>query len=397
MNSLSMICFEHQMDMMEIERNYMRNIINLEYKAGVLNENTEVIYEGVFETIKNAVLTIIEKIKNLFTAVIDLIRKGDDIKKDNDIKEEIKKVSENINSKKEITRSGERKGVLALPLKNDDTQNSQDDREKRRQERLDANRQRNADRNSKDNGVIQQDGMFELKLYKNIRLPFKEGRPLYVTIVNSNLYDYITKICSQIKSYTTFIGGVDSTSSERSQKRANRYMDFYEDDKKEVDGMTFDNRLAFANSVYKEYVGTIQVSKDYTPISKDNKTLDFPEETKKSIFNGLNETRTVKVKFSQLKDMAKDDIDFSNDLLQKCSTKNIEDDMKKSREEISKLSNEVKKINSNEMVLNDFKTLHVLVNLLSHCLTMIIPVHRSVIKTAKNNILYNLKTLNSYL
>ena len=46
MNSLSMIFFEYNMEIIEIERSYMKNMINLEYKGGVLNEDTEVIYEG---------------------------------------------------------------------------------------------------------------------------------------------------------------------------------------------------------------------------------------------------------------------------------------------------------------------------------------------------------------
>ena len=62
-----MICFEHNMNMIEIERNYMRNMMNLEYRGGILNEDTEVVYEGVFETIKNAILTVLRKIKEFFT------------------------------------------------------------------------------------------------------------------------------------------------------------------------------------------------------------------------------------------------------------------------------------------------------------------------------------------
>ena len=98
MTSLNMIYFEHNMSMIEIEREYMRNMINLEYRGGVLNEDTEIIYEGVFETIKNAILAIFEKIRKLFESVINLFRKTKDNAKNKEVKEIIKKTEENLNN-----------------------------------------------------------------------------------------------------------------------------------------------------------------------------------------------------------------------------------------------------------------------------------------------------------
>ena len=96
MNNISMICFEHNMNMIEIERNYMRNMMNLEYRSGILNEDTEVVSDGVFETIKNAILTVLRKIKEFFTNIIDFLKKGQDVRIDNQIKNETRKSEEVI-------------------------------------------------------------------------------------------------------------------------------------------------------------------------------------------------------------------------------------------------------------------------------------------------------------
>ena len=71
MNSLSMICFEHQMDMMQIDRMFIGDLIGFKYKHNVLNEDVELICEGVFDAVKRFISTILEKLRDFFQNIID--------------------------------------------------------------------------------------------------------------------------------------------------------------------------------------------------------------------------------------------------------------------------------------------------------------------------------------
>ena len=385
MNNISMICFEHNMNMIEIERDYMRNMMNLEYRSGILNEDTEVVYEGVFETIKNAILTVLRKIKEFFTNIIDFLKKGQDVRIDNQIKNETRKSEEVIQILKNAenktsgssdgnVKQDEKKPVLMLTDK--------------RQQRIDANDKRNFDREKRNNGVISLDAYTEFKLFIMPHLPGNAGSALYASIINSDLYNGID---SGIRYVSRAVRRIEDT------KRKGDHDDYldYENEKNNLEkDNNSSNRLAFVNNIYKEYCNTLRIGINFTP-TKDIKTLNFPEETKNDIFDKLNKTENHKTSFSSLPQYIKAEIEFAHDVIEKCSTKNLEMDIKKSRDLISKLENDVKKINNKDIVMNDFKFVYGLTNTLSHCLTTLIPIHRSVLNTTKSHSLQNLKTLNS--
>ena len=385
MNNISMICFEHNMNMIEIERDYMRNMMNLEYRSGILNEDTEVVYEGVFETIKNAILTVLRKIKEFFTNIIDFLKKGQDVRIDNQIKNETRKSEEVI----QILKNAENKTSGSL-----DGNVKQDEKKPvlmltdKRQQRIDANDKRNFDREKRNNGVISLDAYTEFKLFIMPHLPGNAGSTLYTSIINSRLYN---GIYSGIFLVSKTVRRIEDTKRKGDH---DDYLDYeYYKNNLEKDNNS-SNRLSFANNIYKEYCNTLRIGTNFTP-TKDIKTLNFPEETKNDIFDKLNKTENHKTSFRSLPQYIKAEIEFAHDVIEKCSTKNLEMDIKKSRDLISKLENDVKKINNKDIVMNDFKFVYGLTNILSHCLTTLIPIHRSVLNTTKSHSLQNLKTLNS--
>ena len=73
--NLDELMFNHNMECLYLEQNIVNDVLQMRYNGIVNTESTEIINEGVFETIKNAVLAVLKKIKELFMKVVDFVRK----------------------------------------------------------------------------------------------------------------------------------------------------------------------------------------------------------------------------------------------------------------------------------------------------------------------------------
>ena len=105
MNDLSMILFDNKMSMIEEERKHFAEMLQYEYRSSILNEDAEIIYEGIFESLMNFIKSIIDKIIGFFTSIINFItgkkekeETSDCIQRVNEIMKDIDRYSDEINN-----------------------------------------------------------------------------------------------------------------------------------------------------------------------------------------------------------------------------------------------------------------------------------------------------------
>ena len=96
MNDLSMILFDNKMSMIEEERKHFAEMLQYEYRSSILNEDAEIIYEGIFESLMNFIKSIIDKIIGFFTSIINFITGKKKETGFQDTVKEVEKATENV-------------------------------------------------------------------------------------------------------------------------------------------------------------------------------------------------------------------------------------------------------------------------------------------------------------
>lgn len=354
MTSVNMICFEHNMEMIDIERNYMRDMINLEYKGGVLNEDTEVVYEGVFETIKNAILAILRKIKELIENVINFFRK--------------KKSSDDLrNTEKQISN---------IEKKIDNVENNKEKDNK-------DNTDRKPNNNPKNNTIKTNDQSESIDFYYYNWMDPLYGL-LYDSIASSDLF---AKISSYISDHTEF-RTLDPNDFE--------FKDMVVD-KDTIHNLNIEIK-DLINEIYDKFCETISFfnfinHKKELIKYKKTESLDFNEETKKEIITLLNKKDRVYIK--DIKDIKKHiTILRDNFETSKRNLEETEDDLDRVKKTISVLEKRVA-IFKNENI-SQFKELHTYIKGLNIAVTNLTPIRTQVVQLAMRNLKYNIKAVDDY-
>ena len=358
MTSVNMICFEHNMEMIEIERNYMRDMINLEYRGGVLNEDTEVVYEGVFETIKNAILAILKKIKELIENVINFFRKkksSDDLK---NIEKQISNVEKKIDNVENIKNNKEK-----------------DDKD---------NTDHKPNNNPKNNTIKTNDQSEGIDFYYyNWENPLYGF--LYGAIVRSDLYKKIDKYLSDHTSFRTF----DPDDLEIKDMVVN---------KNTIHNLNIETK-DLINEIYNNFCEEISFfnfinHKKELIKYKKTESLDFNEETKKEIITLLNRKDRKYIK--DIKDIKKHMTDLRNSFeTSKRNFEETEDDLDRVKKTISGLEKSVA-LFKNENI-SQFSELHAYIKGLNIAVTNLTPIRTQVVQLAMRNLKYNIKAVDDYL
>ena len=353
--NLDELMFNHNMECLYLEQNIVNNVLQLRYNGIVNTESTEIINEGVFETIKNAVLAVFKKIKELFMKVADFVRKEKHNEDNKKLEKEIEKAKDIVADKPIIKKNTET---------SDNTSSS----------------------SSKD---ITPSQVFALPSFttRTIEL-YRNCNPITIdtltyTVNNCELRD---RIFNAIDFEIEYDDEDDDISVlQRGIKRRRDKTDKRANDTTEQKKLAYNFFDCFASYLFS---GHFKVK---FALNEDN-YLSFPSSLRESI----NKYATEKINneysnFSNYKTAVK----IALDLAQRNYEYNSESDYNKAKTYIDKMEKSVyglKKIGEDDM-----RNLLKLTNMLSSLLNSIVPVKIKFEKRMSDNSRYNLRILNSII
>lgn len=355
--SFDEMMFNHNMECLYLEQNIVNNVLQLRYNGIVNTESTEIINEGVFETIKNAVLAVFKKIKELFMKVVDFVRK----EKHN---EDNKKLEKEIEKAKDI--------VADKPIVKDGSTSSNNT-------------------SSSSSKAVTPSQIFALPSFTTRTLElYKNCNPVTVdtltyTVNNCELRN---RLFRAIDWEEDFENDADADNDEKYQKALNRQR--YRTDKRAND-TTEQKKLV--HGFFESFASYLFAGRHEVKFTlNDDNYLSFPTSLRESINKYATEKFTNDYsKFSNYKTAVKNALD----LAQENHEYNSERDYNKAKSYIDNMEKSVyglKNISEDNM-----RNLLKLTSMLSSLLNTTVPVKIKFEKRMLDNSRYNLKILNSLI